>query len=818
MANSLPWHIVCSTLERLPKQKRAEKKSSLEKLFEHHRNMDPEVKAKRATVPSGQHMYSLVRLMLPQMDRDEKGGNVLYHMKEQGIAKAFIRALGLEGTASSTKLINWKKPEGGEGFGHFAIVLYHQLILPGRSHGKGLLVTVAEVNTFLNCMAETASDKEAQNQVVIKMLKLASAYELKWIAKVMLRELRASATEDLVLSSYHPDANELYKVSTRLREVVEKCCDRNKRIGEACIQVNNPFKPMLAEKTQELAKIPKNFKNRPFWIETKLDGERLVLHMLDGVMQSFSRSCNSNTSLYAPLLEKLKPFIKAKTCILDGEVLAWNTETERWMTFGNNVTVALSMGGTLSGGRVSDQGSAKSAGDKMKDDPALKHATLCLVLFDVLLIGDEKLEQQPLYVRRDRLLQLIDIDGLKKAKLDKMLQIVSHTVATTVEQVNNELEQGMLTDAEGLMLKDPASIYKANMRDKSGWYKLKPEYIHGGIQEYDVVIIGASYGKNLRSGNMWTFACGIAVKPPDGQKYPTEFLSFCRIGTGLKHKEFRELDMHMRPQLRKFDVKKFRINEPASVEGDMTIQKVEKGVSVKFSKQSIGGESLPAVTVWFSGSSQEEVEVLFDPRKSVVLTLTADYRLVDGGVWMAGREDGRKEKRGWTLRFPRVKPQGIRLTSLGGSDKSWHDVMDTVEFNKQIQRCKEGKEGTANAKKFSDALEKGETLMMARKAGKEGAVKRGTAVAQGIAASSKYFDAESTPVISDVLNGCILCILPAAPGVEGERRRLEIQTMAHQLGSHSQKSDRYSLLLENDCIADLCRNVGAGTHIDTHTY
>ena len=57
-----------------------------------------------------------------------------------------------------------------------------------------------------------------------------------------------------------------------------------------------------------------------------------------------------------------------------------------------------------------------------------------------------------------------------------------------MDEVNSELELGMLTDAEGLLLKDPASVYKANMRNKSGWYKVKPEYINGGTQEYDVII------------------------------------------------------------------------------------------------------------------------------------------------------------------------------------------------------------------------------------------------------------------------------------------------------------------------------------------
>jgi len=119
-------------------------------------------------------------------------------------------------------------------------------------------------------MSAAAKDTDAQQGLVRELVKEASAFELKWIAKVLLRELRASATEELVLSAYHPDASELFKVDARLREVVDKCCDPSKRLGEASIQVNNPFRPMLAAKMQDFSKIAKNFKNKPFWIEPKV--------------------------------------------------------------------------------------------------------------------------------------------------------------------------------------------------------------------------------------------------------------------------------------------------------------------------------------------------------------------------------------------------------------------------------------------------------------------------------------------------------------------------------------------------------------------
>ena len=269
-ADSMRWYLVCSMLEQLPTFKRGERHGRLKKLFAAHRAFDPDVAAGRATVPSGKHMYSLVRLLLPQLDRDEQGTNVLYNMKEVGIARVFIEALNLKGTQSEARLKAWKKPEGGEGYGHFAVVLYHQLTQPGRSHHSGKLLTVADVNEFIDGMAAVAGNSEMQRKLVTALTKKASANELKWIAKVLLRELRASATEELVYRAYHPDASELFKVDGRMREVVEKCRDPDKRIGDACIEVGKPFNPMLAEKTQDLEKITKAFKQKIFWIEPKV--------------------------------------------------------------------------------------------------------------------------------------------------------------------------------------------------------------------------------------------------------------------------------------------------------------------------------------------------------------------------------------------------------------------------------------------------------------------------------------------------------------------------------------------------------------------
>jgi len=80
---------------------------------------------------------------------------------------------------------------------------------------------------------------------------------------------------------------------------------------------------------------------------------------------------------------------------------------------------------------------------------------------------------------------------------------------------------------EGIMVKDPESIYKPNVR-KGGWYKLKPDYIGGLMEEVDVLVVGGYFGVGSRSHMMSHFLCAVAVPAPDGER-PTLFHSFCRV-------------------------------------------------------------------------------------------------------------------------------------------------------------------------------------------------------------------------------------------------------------------------------------------------
>ena len=94
-----------------------------------------------------------------------------------------------------------------------------------------------------------------------------------------------------------------------------------------------------------------------FYLETKLDGERIQLHKKGSSYRYWSRNATEYTYLYGatPFEGSLTPSIhdlfheRVKDCILDGEMVVMDTEKGEIMPFGTLKGVAAmpSLGGKL---------------------------------------------------------------------------------------------------------------------------------------------------------------------------------------------------------------------------------------------------------------------------------------------------------------------------------------------------------------------------------------------------------------------------------------------------------------------------------------
>lgn len=102
-------------------------------------------------------------------------------------------------------------------------------------------------------------------------------------------------------------------------------------------------------------------------------------------------------------------------------------------------------------------------------------------VFDCLYLNDKVLLQHPLSERRralDRAVNNVDM-RMEKHRYDK---------ATNVDAIDPALRKIVENAGEGLVLKNPRSIYQLNDRNND-WVKVKPEYMTGFGEELDCIVM-----------------------------------------------------------------------------------------------------------------------------------------------------------------------------------------------------------------------------------------------------------------------------------------------------------------------------------------
>lgn len=158
--------------------------------------------------------------------------------------------------------------------------------------------------------------------------------------------------ETTVLNLFHPDASQLYDVTTSLFKVCQQLHSLQTRLDTIQIQLFTPFRPMLANRSSP-EKVPDIMASQPFYVEVKYDGERFQLHKNGNQYKYYSRkyvkfniffgnlaifnmklflSGNEFTSSYgaSPTEGSFTPYIhnvfktSVKNCIIDGEMVGWN--------------------------------------------------------------------------------------------------------------------------------------------------------------------------------------------------------------------------------------------------------------------------------------------------------------------------------------------------------------------------------------------------------------------------------------------------------------------------------------------------------------
>lgn len=584
----------------------------------------------------GNDIYPAFRLIVPEKDRDR----AMYGLKEKTIGKLLVQVMGIDKNSEDAfNLLNWKLPgvkSASAMAGDFAGRCFEVLSKRPKLTAPGNL-SIGEVNEMLDRLS-AAQKEENQLPIFRTFYDNMNADEMMWLIRIILRQMKVGATEKTIFEIWHPDADNLFNVSSSLRRVCWELYDPKVRLDgdNTDVTLMQCFQPQLAAfQMRSMAKLVDRMhlseEDPVFWIEEKLDGERMQMHMMEdetvagGFRFSFwSRKGKDYTYLYgngfedtnASLTHKIRKAFNpgVRNIILDGEMITWAPEQDAIVAFGH----------------------LKSAAISEQNHPSANIWFPLFKVFDCLFLNNQPLTKYTLRDRRRALEQSVN-------DVHRRLEIHGYMEAKSAQEIDANLATVVAEASEGLVVKRPGSTYRLNERNED-WVKVKPEYMSEFGTSLDCVVIGGYYGSGKRGGNISSFLCGLRLDDDYIALYncnPMKCYSFFKVGGGFTAADYADIRHRTDGKWRDWD------------KNDPPIDYVE-----------LGGE----------GRQFERPDAWIKPEDSVVLEVKA-AQVISTDQFKVAK----------SLRFPRFKQ--LR------TDKSWREALSLNEFTQlEIRARQEQKE------------------------------------------------------------------------------------------------------------------------------
>lgn len=360
--------------------------------------------------------------------------------------------------------------------------------------------------------------------------------------------MKIGATERTFFDVWHPDASKLFNKSSSLSRVCWELYQHDYRLPdvEKDISIFSCFQPQLAGfRKNNLEDLVKKMPGEMFYIEEKLDGERIQLHKKGDSFKYWSRKAKDYTYLYGAsygsesnqegggLSKHLRNAFdkRVKSIVLDGEMITWNDKFDAPVGFG-----------TLKSAAKTEKSGTSTSLDG--------HPFYCV--FDILYLNGKCLTAYSLRERRKVLEGVITSNP-------RRIEVVPIQEATRASEIESRLRECVATASEGLVVKDPDSAYIPNDRNES-WIKVKPEYMSEFGENLDLLVIGGYWGEGKRGNTLGSFLCGLREDDPDSDDPIPKFKTFARVGGGFNGPDYAQIAEITQGKWKKFD-KRYPQNE-----------------------------------------------------------------------------------------------------------------------------------------------------------------------------------------------------------------------------------------------------------------
>ncbi|RLE54560.1 MAG: ATP-dependent DNA ligase [Thermoprotei archaeon] len=385
-------------------------------------------------------------------------------------------------------------------------------------------LTMGRVYDTLMKIAKATGEgaQDTKISLLASLLSEASPREAKYILRFVTGRLRlgvadmtildalaeafagGKARRDILERAYnvHPDLGYIAKVL--VREGIEG-------IKKFRITPGVPVLPMLAERLSSSSEILAKLGGRCI-AEYKYDGERAQIHKIGDKVVIYSRRLENLTHAFPDVCELVRKHIKSKEAIIEGEIVAYNPETDELLPFQELMHRRR----------------------KHNVEEAMRMYPVKLFLFDCLYVDGEELTDAPLLMRKKKLIEIVEeTDRVSLARW----RIVDNT--KDLELFFNEaISEG----CEGLVCKSLKgdSIYQMGARGWL-WIKFKRDYRSEMTDTVDLVAVGAFWGKGKRGGTYGALL--LAAYDPETDTFKT----VCKCGSGFTDEDLARLPEIFKP-------------------------------------------------------------------------------------------------------------------------------------------------------------------------------------------------------------------------------------------------------------------------------
>ena len=390
--------------------------------------------------------------------------------------------------------------------------------------------------------------------LVAELLSNAKPEESRFIVRTVLEELRIGVSEgiirDSIAKAFDIPAEEIEKSFNLLVDYGKVAVIAKKgraHLKKIELEPGRPTKVMLAILVNDVNE-GFEYLGKPLQEEIKLDGFRVIMHNDEKNISLFTRRMENVTNQFKELIPIIKNNIKAKSFIIDTELVGYDPKTRRYLPF---------------------QSISQRIKRKYDIEMMSKKFPVEINAFDILYYNGENTAGKPLKERR--------------ALLEKIIHPKRYSIVLTKKLVTGDekdakkfFKDSIKEGYEGVILKNLNAEYKPG-RYVNYMCKLKQ-----ALEPLDLVIVGAQWGEGKRSS--WLSSFTIACKKGD------KFLEIGKVGTGIKEQSdgisFKDLTKMLKPSITKTDGKNVAVRPKIIIEvGYEEIQKsptYESGFALRF--------------------------------------------------------------------------------------------------------------------------------------------------------------------------------------------------------------------------------------------